>query len=179
MKQKILAQEFYLQPTLKVARELLGKILWYRKGGKVLSGKIVETEGYLRNDPACHASRGMTPRNSVMFGPAGHAYVYFIYGLYNCLNAVTQKEGIAEAVLIRAVEPIEGIKGTTNGPGKLCREFGIDRKLNGTDLTQGNFVILDSGEEVGKIYRAPRIGIRENTDKLWRYYIDSEFVSKK
>ncbi len=176
---KILSRKFYLQPTLKVAQGLLGKILYYRKNGKVLSGKIVETEGYLRNDPACHASRGMTPRNRVMFGPAGHAYVYFTYGMYHCLNAVTQKEGIAEAVLIRAVEPIEGIRGKTDGPGKLCREFGITKELNGADLTQGNFVILDNGENVGKIHSAPRIGIRGAKDKLWRYYINSEFVSKK
>ncbi|HIK00669.1 TPA: DNA-3-methyladenine glycosylase [archaeon] len=188
---KILKRNFYLQPTLKVARELLGKILWYKRNGKVLSGKIVETEGYLRNDPACHASRGMTERNKVMFGPAGHAYVYFTYGMYHCLNAVTQPEGIAEAVLIRAVEPLEGIeimqrnrkteelKNLTSGPGKLTQAFGIDKKLNGTDLTQGTFVILDSEEEIRKIYRAPRIGIRVATDKLWRFYVDSEFVSKK
>lgn len=194
---KILQREFYLQPTLKVARELIGKILYYKHKKGVLSGKIVETEGYLKNDPACHASRGMTERNKIMFGPAGHVYVYFTYGMHHCFNVVTQPEGIAEAVLIRAVEPLEGIEvmqrnryakrtthnapliNLTSGPGKLTQAFGIDKKLNGADLTQGNFVILDNREEVEKIYRAPRIGIKEAKDKLWRYYIDSEFVSKR
>ncbi len=172
---KILQRSFYEQPTLKVAKELLGKTLKY----KDKEGRIVETEAYLKNDSACHASRGMTERNKIMFGPAGHAYVYFTYGMHHCFNAVTQPEGIPEAVLIRAVEPIKGIKRETNGPAKLCKAFGIDKKLNGTDLTKGNFVILDSKEKV-KIRKATRIGIRENADKLWRYYInENKFVSRK
>ncbi len=198
MKKEILLREFYLQPTLKVARELLGKIL-YRKleSGEILSGKIVETEAYLKNDPACHASRGITERNKIMFGPAGHAYVYFTYGMHYCFNVVTQVEGIAEAVLIRAVEPLEGVEimrknrgarlmahgpkpvNITNGPAKLCQAFEISKELNGVDMTRGDFVILNGNEKIMKIYRAPRIGIRENVDKLWRYHIDSEFVSKK
>lgn len=173
---KILKRRFYDRDTLKVAQDLLGKILYRKVNGKILSGKIVETEGYLQNDKACHAARGKTPKNEVMFGPPGHAYVYFIYGMYHCLNAVTRPEGIGEAVLIRAVEPIENIKEETNGPGKLCRAFDIDKSLNGVDLTKGDFVILDSDKQV-KVKRATRIGIKEDADKLWRFYTESDFVS--
>ncbi len=187
---KMLKQEFYVQPTLKVAQQLVGKILYRKVNGKVLSGKIVETEAYLKNDPACHASRGITERNKVMFGGAGRAYVYFTYGMHHCFNIVTQKEGVAEAVLIRAVEPIEGIevmrqnrklltanRELTNGPAKLCQAFGIDKKLNGVDMTKGDFVILDSKNNE-KIKKVPRIGITEYTDKLWRFHNNSEFVSR-
>lgn len=184
----ILKRDFYEKSTLKVAQCLLGKILYYKSPEGTLSGKIVETEAYLQDDPACHASRGITPRNKVMFGPPGHAYVYFTYGMHYCFNVVTQKEGVGEAVLIRAVEPIRGIeimkknRGTenlrslTNGPAKLCQAFGIDKKMNGVDLTNGNLVILDSNEKP-KIHRAPRIGIKNNAEKLWRFYTDSKFVS--
>ncbi len=187
---KILKRDFYERPTLKVAHDLLGKILYYKSSQGILSGKIVETEAYLQNDAACHASRGMTPRNKAMFGPPGHAYVYFTYGMHYCFNVVTQKEGVGEAVLIRAVEPIKGIeimkknrgvediKNLTNGPAKLCQAFGIDKRMNETDMTKGNFVILDSDEKP-KVHRSQRIGIKNNVEKLWRFYTDSEFVSKK
>lgn len=187
---KILKQDFYLQPTLKVAQQLIGKILYRKVNGRVLSGKIVETEAYLKNDPACHASRGMTERNKVMFGEAGRAYVYFTYGMHHCFNIVTQKEGVAEAVLIRAVEPLEGIEimrknrklptancELTNGPAKLCQAFGIDKRLNGVDMTKGDFVILDSKNKE-KIKKATRIGITEYMGKLWRFHNNSEFVSR-
>ena len=192
--EKILPCEFYLQPTLKVAKELVGKTLYRKINGRVLSGKIVETEAYLKNDPACHASRGMTERNKVMFDPAGRAYVYFTYGMHHCFNIVTQKEGVPEAVLIRAVEPIEGIEimqrnrklrttnhkpltNLTNGPAKLCQAFGIDKKLNGVDMTKGDFVVLNSDKKE-KVKKATRIGITEYTDKLWRFHNNSEFVSR-
>ena len=170
----ILKRSFYEKPTLKVAQELLGKTLKLRK----LEGKIVETEAYLKNDSACHASRGMTERNKVMFGPPGRAYVYFTYGMHHCFNVVTQKKGVPEAVLIRAVEPLKNIKERTDGPARLGKAFGIDKKLNGVDMTKGDFVILDS-EENPMIYKAPRIGIKLNADKVWRFYTDSEFVSRK
>lgn len=162
----ILNRDFYNRPTLKVARDLLGKTLRY--GNK--EGRIIETEAYLQNDAASHSSRKMAESNKVMFGPAGHAYVYFIYGMYYCLNAVTRPKNLGEAVLIRAVEPLKGLKGKTDGPGKLCRAFGIDRSLNGKDLTKGDFVIRDDGFTPAKIQRATRIGIKLNTDKLWRFY---------
>lgn len=173
MKQKVLQRNFYLQSTLKVAQNLLGKILVRKlENGKILKGKITETEAYLQNDKACHTSRGITPRNKIMFGSAGYAYVYFIYGMYYCLNAVTQKPGVGEAVLIRAVESLQFSKEKTSGPGKLCKAFKISKKLNGVDLTKkGKLFILDSEKKV-KIRRATRIGIKENTEKMWRFYIN-------
>lgn len=170
---KILQQSFYEKPTLKVAKNLLGKILVRKfRNGKILKGKITETEAYLQNDKACHASRGITERNKIMFGNAGHAYVYFIYGMYYCLNVVTQKPGVGEAVLIRAVESPQFPNEKTCGPGKLCKAFKISKKMNGVDLTKkGKLFILSSKEKV-KIKRATRIGIKENTDKMWRFYIN-------
>ena len=172
----ILKREFYLQPTLKVARELLGKKLCYGD----LEGRITETEAYLKDDRACHASRGMTERNSVMFGPPGHAYVYFTYGMHHCMNVVTQPESVAEAVLIRAVEPLNGVeemirnrgreKNIADGPGKLCQAFGIDKRLNGIDMTRGKFVVRDDGFRPKKIDKGRRIGIKLDADKLWRFY---------
>ncbi|MFH1450538.1 MAG: DNA-3-methyladenine glycosylase [archaeon] len=181
---KTLPREFYNQPTLKVARELLGKILYYkipsgpparqapgpRDKERILMGRIIETEAYLQNDKACHASRGMTPRNAPMFGKPGFSYVYFTYGMHHCFNVVTQPEGTAEAVLIRSVEPMKGLVGKTDGPAKLCRAFGIDKKLNENDMTRGNFLIKDDGFRPRKIQKATRIGIKLDADKLWRFY---------
>ena len=172
----------------------MGKVLVHETKDGLVSGKIVETEAYLQNDKACHASKGMTPRNSVMFGDPGYSYVYFIYGMYHCVNVVTREKGIGEAVLIRAVEPIDGIKlmekrrkligkklnrkYLTNGPGKLCQAFEIDKKLNGVDITRGKFRIEDHGLKCGRINKSERIGIKEDVDKMWRFYINSEYVSK-
>jgi DNA-3-methyladenine glycosylase len=187
-----LRREFFHRPTLKVAQDLLGKYLTVQKGKKILSGKIAETEAYIgSDDPACHASRGMTPRNRVMFGPPGHAYIYFTYGMYHCLNLVTEKEGFPAAVLIRAIEPVQGVKlmmrrrGTkkiknlTNGPGKLCQALSLDRSLNGEDLCSGRIWVEDRGVKASKIKSTPRVGINQGKNKKWRFYIlDSEFVSK-
>lgn len=181
---KTLKREFYEHPTLKVARELLGKVLYYNSPHGILSGRIMETEAYLRNDKACHASRGKTQRNAPMFGPAGRAYVYFTYGMHYCCNVVTQGEGVAEAVLFRAAEPVKGIEimeknrgredHLADGPAKLCQAFGIDKKVNGVDMTRGDFVIRGDGFKVGKVYRATRIGIKLDADKLWRFFIRPE-----
>jgi len=184
---KTLPRSFYTQPTLKVAQQLLGKVLHYARSGVVLQGRIAETEAYLKNDKACHASRGMTPRNAPMFGKPGFSYVYFTYGMHYCFNVVTQPEGTAEAVLIRGVEPMKGVESMiknresengkqktenlTNGPAKLCKAFGIDKKLNYVNMTRGDFVIKDDGFTPKSINRAMRIGIRENADKLWRFYV--------
>ena len=180
---RILVREFYNRDTIEVAKMLLGKVIVHNSITGKISGRIVETEAYLHDDPACHASRGMTPRNRVMFGEPGHAYVYFIYGNHYCLNCVTAPKGIAEAVLIRALEPLTGIelmmrsRNCTNltdlcsGPGKLTQALNIGPELNGEDMTDGGILYtVDDGTEVGEIVARPRIGIREAKDKLWRFY---------
>ncbi|MHB0999569.1 MAG: DNA-3-methyladenine glycosylase [Armatimonadota bacterium] len=192
IKSKPLPREFYLQDTVDAARALLGKVLVHRTDRGVIAGRIVETEAYTSDDPACHASRGMTKRNSTMFGEPGHAYVYLTYGMYHCFNAVTAPEGLGEAVLIRAVEPLEGIdimsenRGTdkltnlASGPGKLCMAFGLDRSHDGHDLVDGNLRILDGDVPDTEIVSATRIGISLATDRLWRFYIaGNPHVSKK
>jgi DNA-3-methyladenine glycosylase len=188
-----LKREFYNRPTLKVAKDLLGKYLVVQKRKKILSGKIVETEAYIgSDDPACHASKGMTPRNRVMFGPPGHAYIYFTYGMYHCLNLITEEDGFPAAVLIRAIEPVQGIdlmmrrrgkrnlKNLTSGPGKLCQALGLDRSLNGEDLCSGKIWVEERGEKAGLIKSDSRVGITEGKNKKWRLYIsNNEFVSKR
>jgi DNA-3-methyladenine glycosylase len=196
-----LNRRFYNRPTLKVARELLGKYLVVKKGRSHVSGKIVEIEAYIgRNDPASHAYRGMTPRNEVMFGDPGHAYVYLTYGMHHCLNFVTERKGFPAAVLIRALEPAEGIqimkkrrktgdlKNLTSGPAKLCQALGIDRTLNGADLCSDIIYVEDhgldrtvqaGGNKPTKIVSTSRIGVNEGKDKKWRSYVEgNEFVSR-
>ena len=135
MPDRILPRSFYSRGTLSVARELLGMHLVHAHDGRAQVGRIVEVEAYKGpEDLAAHSSKGRTQRTEVMFGPPGHAYVYLIYGFWNCLNVVTAKDGVPHAVLIRALEPIEGIEDTTHGPGLLCRALQIDRSLNGADL---------------------------------------------
>jgi DNA-3-methyladenine glycosylase len=187
-----LDRNFYNHPTLKVAKELLGKYLVIEKDGKYISGKIVETEAYIGpDDPASHAYRGLTPRNRIMFGDPGCAYVYLTYGMHHCLNFVTERKGFPAAVLIRALEPADGIEimkkrrkakdliNLTNGPAKLCQALGIDRALNGADLCSDIIYVEDRGNEIGKIVSTSRVGIKEGKDKKWRFYIENnEFVSK-
>src|SRR4030095_2211918 len=158
-----LPRSFYERSTVVVAKQLLGKYLVRKhpKGNTV--GRIVETEAYVGpQDLACHASKGRTARTEVMFGPAGHAYVYFIYGFYNMLNLVTERQDHPAAVLIRAAEPVTGIhlmesrrrngalRNLASGPGKLCQAFGIDRSLNGADLCGSVLFVEDRGEPVAK-----------------------------
>ena len=173
---KTLPRNFYARDTITVAKDLLGKVLSYNG----LQGRINETEAYLQDDEACHASRGMTERNAPMFGSPGHGYIYLIYGVYYCLNAVTNEDGVGEAVLIRGVEPLEGVEvmeknrgredHLADGPGKLCQAFGIDKRLNGADLTKGPLKIFEDGFKVGKIEKSKRVGITLNADKEWRFY---------
>lgn len=164
-----LSRKFFNRPTIIVARRLLGKYLCRRINERIIKARITETEAYCgMKDEACHASKGLTPRTQVMFGPPGHAYVYMIYGMYHCLNFVTEAEGNPSAVLIRGVDNI-------NGPGKLCRELKIDKKVNGIDICKSNELWLeDGGEIVRNIKKGKRIGVDyagEYRDKPWRFYI--------
>jgi DNA-3-methyladenine glycosylase len=188
-----LPRAFYWRDPVAVARALLGKLLVREHRRGVTAGRIVESEAYLsREDSACHAARGMTPRNTVMFGPPGHAYVYSIHSRY-CLNVVSDPEGVASAVLIRAVEPLLGVelmqrrRGTektrdlARGPARLCEAFGIDRGLNGRDLTAPRQLwIADDGELLSpeQILVTPRIGVTSAHDLPLRFVIEGNpFVS--
>lgn len=190
-----LPRSFYEQSTIDVAKQLLGKFLVRKHPEGNTVGRIVEAEAYVGpQDLACHASKGRTARTEVMFGPAGHAYVYFIYGFYNMLNLVTEAKDYPSAVLIRAVEPVSGIelmkrrrridalRSLASGPGKLCQAFDIDRTLNGADLCGGILFVEDRGEPAPKISAMPRIGVDyagKWKDKPYRFLIrGNEFVSK-
>jgi DNA-3-methyladenine glycosylase len=176
---RILSHDFYNRDTIQVAKDLLGKKLVRRFKDRNLSGMVVETEAYLGStDSASHAYKGQTPRNSMMFGPAGRAYVYFVYGMHYMLNIVTQDEGTPCAILIRAIEPLEGLrqmqalrkktgKELVNGPAKLCQAMAIDKSLNGWDLTCGKTLWLEDyktipeahvcvGSRIGIDYAAPK-----------------------
>ncbi|NRD53563.1 DNA-3-methyladenine glycosylase [Corallococcus sp. AB030] len=154
---------FYARPTLEVARDLLGTLLVVDgvRGRRV--GRIVEVEAYLgEHDLACHSSKGRTPRTEVMFGPAGRSYVYLIYGMHHCFNVVTDAPGVAAAVLVRGVEPVEGIPPgeRTDGPGKLCRVMGLNLNHNGLTLdSEGLYLSLGTPVPDVRVERGPRIGV--------------------
>jgi len=182
---EILPRSFYDRDTKLVARELLGKWLVHQTGGGRRIGKIVETEAYLgEHDLAAHSSKGLTTRTKTMFGPPGYAYVYFIYGMYHCMNVVTEREGQAAAVLLRALEPVEHLAGRSCGPGLLCRAMQIDRRLNGHDLLSNDFFIAapESAERITVVKR-PRIGVdyaRHWAKRLLRFYVKGNpFVSQR
>jgi len=164
---------------VEVARALLGKILVHSDTGpgrgkeRWAAARIVETEAYLgTNDPAAHAYRGVTPRTQVLFGPPGHAYVYLIYGMYHCLNVVTEADGTAGCVLIRAAEPFANLNGSASGPGRLTRALRIDLAHNASDLTRGPVTIREPAtSEKFETAVSPRIGIREAADWPLRFYI--------
>ena len=185
---------FYNRDTEIVARELLGAVLEVHSPDGVTSGRIVETEAYLgEHDLACHAAAGRTARTEPLYGKPGIAYVYFIYGMYWCFNAVTRAENEPSAVLVRAVEPVEGIAimhrrrprarrdiDLTNGPGKLCLALGIGREENGARLDRPP-ILIRAGDPVAdaEVVVTPRIGITQSADWPLRYFIkDNEFVSK-
>ncbi len=179
--------------TVSVARRLLGSLLVHESPEGTTVGRIIETEAYLRNDPACHAFRGKTPRTEMMFGEAGRSYVYFIYGMYYCFNVVTNKPGIGEAVLVRAVEPLEGIdlmrerrgkdrvQDLCSGPGKLTAAFGIDSAQNGLCLTKSSLRILPGARRTKseKVIITPRIGISVAKDLELRFLLERAKESRR
>lgn len=192
---KILPASFYDRDTEHVSRELLGSVLECTTAEGKASGIIVETEAYIgEHDPACHAAAGRSRRTEPLYGRPGIAYVYFIYGMYWCVNAVTRAEGLPSAALIRALEPLTGIelmrarrgparsdRELTNGPGKLCIALGIGREHNGASLQRGPLVIRE-GERVAdcSVAVASRIGIKKAADWPLRWYIrNNEFVSRR
>ena len=171
-----LPRRFYDRDTLVVARELLGKYLVHVSQGIERIGRIVEVEAYLGpHDLAAHSARGRTARTEVMFGPPGHAYVYLIYGMHCCMNVVTQAEGHASAVLLRAVEPVQNIEGRTSGPGLLCKAMGIDRRLNAHDLLSDDlYIAARSVDAPVTIVKRPRIGVDYAghwAKRLLRFYV--------
>lgn len=192
----ILTQAFLARPAVEVAQALLGQYIVREVAGQQLRGQIVETEAYNgMADTACHAHKGRTPRTEVMFGEAGRAYIYLIYGLYAMFNVVVDQVGFPAAVLIRAIEPQSGLEtmrqfrqvkrqtDLTNGPGKLCRALGIDTGLNGWDLTQGQAMWLEEGQTQAEIMAGPRVGIDyaapPDREALWRFWLrGNPYVSK-
>lgn len=190
---KKLPKEFYMQKSVSAAKNLIGKILVRKKGKKVYSGIIVETEAYTgATDAASHAYNGKTERNKYMFSEGGVGYVYFTYGNHHCFNVVVEKENTPHAVLIRALEPVEGtgymkknrrtqdIYNLASGPGKLTKAFEIDLKLNGVDLQGDELFIAEPPQKLNyKTAKSKRIGITKNIDKLYRFYAaGNSFVSR-
>jgi DNA-3-methyladenine glycosylase len=175
-----------------VAPRLLGSILEREQNGHIIRMKIVEVEAYNQTDAASHSFKGRTPRTDIMFGPAGHLYVYLTYGMHYCCNIVTGTEGEGSAVLIRAVEPLNNIplleknrdkQGVelTNGPAKLCQALRIDKRMNGHDLSKSPLkLILQPRLEADKIGQSTRIGISKDKDRQWRFFIkDNPYVSRQ
>lgn len=179
-----LAREFYDRDTITVARELLGAHLVRVSDGVERVGRIVEVEAYLGpHDLAAHSAKGRTERTKVMFGPPGHAYVYLIYGMYWCMNVVTERDGHASAVLLRALDPVKNLSGRTQGPGLLCRAMDIDSRLNAHDLVSDDFYIAAPPESAPfTIVKKSRIGVDYAgrwAKRLLRFYIKGNtFVSK-
>lgn len=181
---KILTKSFFKRDTLKVAKDLLGCELVKKSGDKIFKGIIVETEAYKSNDPACHAYKGKTKRALTLFKEPGLSYVYMIYGMYYCINVVTEPFDTAGAVLIRALEPsLKERQCNTNGPGKLCKSLSINKSHNEIDLCdEESKIYIQKGNKIleENIIQTTRIGIKQAVDYPWRFYIkDNPYVSKK
>lgn len=179
---RVLGPEFFDRDTVTVARDLLGKVLVREVGGERLWGRLVEVEAYLGpDDLAAHSSGGRrSPRNEVMYGPPGHAYVYFTYGMHHCLNFVTRERGVPQAVLVRGLEPGPGV-GRCSGPGLVCRALDIDRNLNGAALVPPSIYVIDDDAPSRRVYATPRIGIGQQgdwTDRALRFCWDSPYLSR-
>jgi DNA-3-methyladenine glycosylase len=203
-KSKLLPRAFFNRDPRLVSRDLLGKLIVRREDGKKIAGRIVEVEAYLgQDDLAAHAAAGNTERNAVLWGPPGHAYVYFIYGVHHCLNISCMPEGKAGCILIRALEPVSGIREMArarqlsdselvsqrdlrklaSGPGRLCEALGITRKRdNGKDMVaaKSDLQVTDDGYKVAEIAVTPRIGITKSVEMPLRYVIaGNQFVSRR
>jgi len=178
-----LSRRFFGRPSPVVAPDLLGRLLVRRLDGETLVARIVETEAYQQDDPASHSFRGRTSRTEVMFGPAGHLYVYFTYGMHFCMNVVTGREGEGSAVLFRAAEPLEGLDAMASrrglddprllcaGPARLTEALGVAREMNGADLVDGGELWIAAGRRVpaDRIMIGPRVGIRSAVEVPWRF----------
>lgn len=180
---KVIKQNFFLEQTSDVARNLLGMILCRRLEDDIIfKGKIVETEAYIEDEPSCHAYIGKTKRNAPMFEKGGISYVYFTYGMHYCLNIVTEKENRGAAVLIRAIEPLNTKIVNTNGPAKLCKALNITKELNGINICDNSSDLwLEYGTyvEENEIVQTTRIGIKKAAELPYRFYIKgNKFVSK-
>ena len=163
---KRLKYSFFNRPTLQVAEELLGKVLVFKEH----QGIITETEAYCGfDDPASHAFKGETPRTKLMFGKAGFSYIYLIYGMYHCLNIVTEKEGFPAAVLIRGIKLLDKTGLHLNGPGKICRYLNITKKENALNMITSDELYMGCINQQYSFSKTPRIGIKVGTDKLWRF----------
>ena len=178
----VVGPEFFDRDTVAVAREVLGKVLFREVDGRRLWGRLVEVEAYLGpDDLAAHSSGGRrSPRNEVMYGPPGHAYVYLTYGMHHCLNFVTREGGVPQAVLVRALEPGPGV-GRCGGPGLVCRALDIDRGLNGAALVPPSIYVVDDGTPSRRVFATPRIGIGQQgdwTNRPLRFCWDSPYLSR-
>lgn len=182
----MLPHSFYARPTVEVARDLLGKVIVHRVDGEELAGRIVEVEAYLgRGDEAAHFFGGMTRRTRVIFGPPGYAYVYFVYGMYHCLNFVTEPDGVAGAVLVRALEPVAGLEAMrlrrpkarrdtdlASGPGKLAQALGVTLDQYGADVSEGALTVReDASTEPFETGVSPRVGIKKAVDLPLRFFV--------
>lgn len=187
----MLPQSFYQQDAVLLAQALIGYKLVHSTPEGITAGIIVETEAYRQDDEASHSFRGMTKRNAVMFGPAGHAYIYFTYGMHYCMNVVAGEEGYAEAVLIRALEPTQGITlmqqrrriddihNLCSGPAKLVQALGLQKEQNGMSVSSGTLHIASTGSARLPIASTPRIGIKQAAEKPWRFIaVGSEYITK-
>jgi len=183
-----LTRRFFDRPSVEVAPDLLGRILVRQLDGVRMAGRIVEVEAYRPDDPASHSFRGPTPRNATMFGPAGHAYVYISHGIHHCLNLTT---GGASAVLLRALEPVEGMSEMTRrrrvaqprllcaGPGRLCQALGVTLAEDGQALTRRGGLWVTEGRPVAAVRATPRVGLSVATDVAWRFVEEgSRYLSR-
>jgi DNA-3-methyladenine glycosylase len=187
-----LSRRFLSRPSADVAPDLLGRVLVrMMPDGTRLAARIVEAEAYAEWDAASHSFRGQTARTRVMFGPAGHLYVYFTYGMHFCMNVVTGRAGEGSAVLLRAAEPLEGLdrmrqhRGLVetrllcSGPARLCQALAVDRRMDGSDIVAGEAIWLERGRPSREIVAGPRVGVTREADRPWRFRIDGDpFVSR-